>query len=411
MKQFNFFQKFSEKIQAASPPPDFSGEDWQTLSRRLDAHERRRLLPLWWLGALTGLLLLSNAFWIWQWWQSEAAKPTASQASVTDRETTVNRDTIFRQTVVYQYDTIYRTVVVRQPFFGKMAANGVTGLGSGLPRPGGSSPLEARNAAGTPGQTIAQQNSSSSVETADQTPSLLPFPDLLAFVLPQKKPSAVQPPDLVMLPAKKENKTAFPLVPQGVRIGASGGSWVPVANSLASKNGYMVGLSGEIVFADYLALTLDAGYGAVKFKGFVYEEGLGLPPLNPPGDEYDLKYFETHDGNLPMWQVSAGMRWWLAPRSKLSPYLGAAFAAHWQGSYELEFEYQHRTTGMEKGDDVDVPASSKPLPYGNLNLGLRYRFSKHWLLQGGANLDFKLDRGQAGIPRYWGLRAGILREF
>ena len=62
MKQPDFFRLFSKKMNAATPPPDFSGDDWQALQTRLDAHDRKRwrVLPLGWLGGLTGLLLLSN---------------------------------------------------------------------------------------------------------------------------------------------------------------------------------------------------------------------------------------------------------------------------------------------------------------------------------------------------------------
>ena len=63
MEDSEFDKLYADKMRQAGAP-DFSDEDWERLQPRLDAADRKRwrTIPLWWLGGLSGLLLLSNLF-------------------------------------------------------------------------------------------------------------------------------------------------------------------------------------------------------------------------------------------------------------------------------------------------------------------------------------------------------------
>ncbi|MBK9017724.1 MAG: hypothetical protein IPM82_28810 [Saprospiraceae bacterium] len=442
MKQPDFFRLFSEKMQGATPPPDFSGDDWSALQTRLDAHDQKRwrVLPLGWLAGLTGLLLLSNLGWflLWQKTGDDVAK-LRSELPVTKAEAVTLRDTVYEKLVVYQYDTIYRTVVVRQMRAGNLAEttsskntsgtnystrktsgedtaslSGESGEHPNLPPSNASADNISRiSKEGLPktGNPFSQNKLDSFAENAlaHLLPERLPNGVIHPFPLTRRLPRLSQANDLIMLPVKQKT-TAFPLIPQSFTLGIGVGGLVPKQASIASSSSVAASLSGEIGFSDQLALTLDGSFAALQFRGYVQDPGLGLPPFQSPGDDYVLKYFETHDEAKSILQLAVGMRWYFFSKSKLNPWLGAGWTAQWNPAYELEVEYTHSQTGVEKSRETSVPAMQKPLNYAGFNLGIRYRLATHWHLQAGSSWDFKVG-SQSGIGRWWGWRAGASYQF
>ncbi len=126
MDDFDFDKLFADKMRGAGAP-DLSDEDWEQLTPRLDAVERRRwrVLPVWWLGALSALLLGSNIGWWWMWQQSEKRSDSMqSEWQQIRHESVAMRDTTWSKVLVYQYDTVYRTVVHRSVSESIVASNG-----------------------------------------------------------------------------------------------------------------------------------------------------------------------------------------------------------------------------------------------------------------------------------------------
>ncbi len=446
MKQPDFFRLFSEKMKAATPPPDFSGDDWQALQTRLDAHDRKRwrVLPLGWLGALTGLLLLSNLGWfsLWQKTDNKVAALRSEQLSE-PQKSIMMRDTVFEKTVVYEYDTIYRTVIVNRMETSRVGQNlasqnepngtfftqKTTSGGTDTPTSPASNPTGQNGQVQPPNQintnTTAGADAAPGSSTEASSPILpkendlfiggnnkrQPAPDALpslemrALHYLLRQPVLWKKEDFAIVPAK-ENKTSFPLIPRSFAIGIGAGTLLPRQSSITSSSEKAAIFSAEIGFSDHLALTLDGTYAAFKFRGYVEDRGLGLPVFVPPVGEYDLRYFETHDEAKSILQLSVGMRWYFMLKSKLNPWLGAGWSVQWNPGYELEVEYTERGTGIEKSREVGVPSSQSPLNYTGFNLGLRYQLTEHWQLQTGSFWDFKAD-SQPGIGRWWGWRAGV----
>lgn len=431
MKQPDFFRLFAEKMQSATPPPDFSGGDWQALQGRLDAHDRKRnrVLPLGWLFGLTGLLLLSNLGWflLWQKTEDDVATLRAELPQKMD-DVVVLHDTVYKQLVVYQYDTIYRTVVVKRVEQGILTQTRASQNGANTAFSTKNNTAQPTATNGQAGQipngfatrdqaaatTAATEKLASGLpflnETTGQmtTPNELPGLEIEPFTWSARL-SILPPADDQMTPAK-QGATAFPLIPQSFILGIGVGGLKPVSKNLASTEGISASVSGEIGFSKQLAMKIEGGLGALKFKGYVKDPSLGLPAFQPPGDDYDLKYFETHDDSKRVLQLGIGMRWYFQPDSKLNPWLGAGWTAQWNPSYELELEYTHLPTGMETSDEIEVPALQKPLSYAGFNFGLRYFLAEKWQLQLGGFYDFKASK-QQGIPRWWGWRLGVAHRF
>ncbi|MCC6723334.1 MAG: hypothetical protein IT258_02400 [Saprospiraceae bacterium] len=431
MKQPDFFRLFAEKMQSATPPPDISGGDWQALQGRLDAHDRKRnrVLPLGWLFGLTGLLLLSNLGWflLWQKTDDDVAA-LRSELPQKASDAVVLHDTVYKQLVVYQYDTIYRTVVVKRVEQGILAQTMASQNGT---NPAFSTTNSTAQPTATSGQARQTPNGFATQDQATATSAAteklangLPFlnetigqmatpnelPGLEIGLFPWSARLPILPPADDQMTPVKQGATAFPLIPQSFTLGIGAGGLNPVSKSLASTEGMSASVSAEIGFSKQLAMNLEGSLGRLKFRGYVEDPSLGLPGLVPPGDDYDLKYFETHDDSKQVLQLGIGMRWYFRPDRKLNPWLGAGWTAQWNPSYELELEYTHLSTGMETSDELVVPALQKPLSYAGFNLGLRYRFAEKWQLKLGGYYDFKASK-QQGIPRWWGWQIGVAHRF
>lgn len=216
--------------------------------------------------------------------------------------------------------------------------------------------------------------------------------------------------DLVCTPLPPEPGLPL-LIPRKIRLGMGAGVMFPSAKGFERRGGWSTSVLGEFAFSDRLALAVEGGYSALTFRGVLYDETLGLPPLAPPSDDYDLKYFETHDGFKPVLHLSVGMRYWWRGHRRLSPFLGVGYVAQWHPGFQLEMEYVNRVSGLEQSASYAVPAAPKPVSLLDVNIGLRRRFSKNWNWQTGLSHQFKLDAAQAGIPRFWMIRSAMLYEF
>ncbi len=423
MEDFDFDKTFSEKMRRADVP-DLSEEDWERLSPRLDQQQQRRwrMLPLWWLGALTGLLLVSNLGWFWMFKQSEKrAETMQTEWQKIQRETVTLHDTTFQKTVVYQYDTIYRTVVFRQkanPVFDEnqevfgLENIGKSGQGKllNLEKWAAAENRQGQNEANFGVEKTSKITTEKKLTEDNRSGFLALLPTKTIFLETPQKHRILPENDFVITPLNREPRP-FLLTPRSFRIGAGGGAMFPNAENLSKTGGYSTFLTGEIVFSDRLAMTLEGAFGGIGFRGNVYDEKLGLPPSVPPGDDYLLKYFKPHEGFKPIFQMTAGMRYWLKPAQKFSPYFGLGYAAQWHPGFELEENFTHQITGAEKSQEVHVPALGKTISFLDMNLGLRYRFSQHWFWQTGAAYQFKIDKNQPGIPRFWGLKSAVLYGF
>lgn len=425
MDDREFDKQFSDKLRQAGAP-DFSDEDWEKLSPKLDVVQRRqwRLLPLWWLGVLSGLLLCSNFGWWWMWKQAENQN-SALETSWKNfrREAVTLSDTTYSKVVVYQFDTIYQTLSLRTVLMPDSTANGVPALlsptnsNSKLPpslsipistvetnkiHPGG----EAENEILFPdkGEQMASFNwVAGSAEILPIHPFYLKLPPR-HFQISEK--------ELAVVP-QKQTKVPHPsiLLPRKFRIGLEGGLTIPTATQLSGNTGFSVGLTSELAFSDQLALSIGASYSGVSFNGKVYEERLGLPPLVSPGDDYILKHYETEEGLKPIYQVNTGLRYWLRSTWRLSPYLGFGYVAQWHPEFELKLEYYDPVLDKEAEINLEVPSLGKPISLLEFNGGVRIRLLPKLAWQTGATYQFKIDAAQPGIPQFWGVKTAVLYSF
>lgn len=420
-----FDKQFSDKLRQAGAP-DFSEEDWEKLSPRLDSVQRKqwRMLPLWWLGVLSGLLLCSNFGWWWMWKQTEKQQETLETSWKNFRREAVTvHDTTYSKVVIYQFDTIYRTVsfqTVYTPDSNEKELSSLSGSinANSSQLPTLSEPISKLEPYKTQNRDKAETGITSQ-ENGERTLNytwiagardLLPIQPVLLTLPPRK--FRIPEKEMVVVPQKQaRTPNQLILLPRKFRLGLEGGLTVPVAPQLSGNSGFLIGLTGEFAFSEQLALTIGGTYSGISFYGEHYEEGIGLPPLISPGDDYILKHFETEEGLKPIYQVNTGLRYWLRSSRRLSPYLGLGYAAQWHPEFELKLEYYDPVLNAEKEVSLEVPSLGKPISLLELNGGVRYRLLSKLALQAGAAYHFKIDANQSGIPQFWGIKSAVLYSF
>ncbi len=421
----DFDQFFADKMKQAGSP-DLSEKDWQQLSVRLDKFDRNRyrVLPLWWLGALTGLLLLSNLGW-WYAWQQNHQKTLFLQSTWQDiqKNTVVTRDTVVNAVTVYQYDTIYKTTIIHQvekETSNTFSQNNPPGqktqnqyivtenttTESDLPIKNTTTALVVEN---TSQLTDTESSRSKVVHTWQQTAALQPLPrPELPLSISRQPPHLLPLNDLEITP-QIVKKAPVKNMLKHTRLGVSTGTIQAVAKSIATSDGIIAGFSAEVPLSDHWGIVASADYGLVNMKGYVYDKSLGLPQITSPGSEYDFKYFETHEDRKTVVNLGLGARYWMTPLRPFSPYIGAGYVAQWHPAYELEMEYVNRNTGSEKSEEVEVDGSG-PLSTLQMDLGFRYRITPHIHMHAGGFYQIKLKPEQQGIPYFRGLKAAFFYE-
>lgn len=428
-----FYRRFSDKISRATINDSNSEADWHALSGRLDSWQRRkwRLVPLWWLGSLTSLLVLGSIGGWWLWYQEHkelAALKTEWQNHVARQKSAVLHDTVWKKHVVYQYDTIFRKVLVRytQPE-GISGAGQVAGMfeipenfsGTGYQKGAGNNLITqfqsmsggetgVKSAPDSTSSQAAFKNTATGSEPAvpgrrRESPDLLPLP---LFTPPQRNPQMPRVTDLVWLfpPARRAPSPGFR--PKDFRLSMWGGMFRPHSDILTRRKGSAWTLDGEIGFTDRLSLAVEATYARLDFEATEQPGSIGLPHFPPPGDDYVFKYAETHGNTKPVIAIMTGMRYQFAGRKKLYPWLGLGYAAHFQPAYNLEVEFVNQVNGMASSSNELIPANTKAVSYLDVRLGIRYELSQQWSLVTFGFYEKKLGNG-AGISAYSGLRGGI----
>ncbi len=427
----NQLRILAQKLNEATPPSSaFIEEDWSKLRVQLDQHDYARKLwsPYrWWLTGLAVLLLLSNLYWLLLWRNGYSRLQTQLNQAYARIDLL---DTIFSTTTLYKYDTIYQYRVIIKSDILEPARSIYTDTtrASGALSMAEEEPILCERAV-TTALTHAERLSTSKSEVYDTTDSDYYGPMEEAPLVPSiELPSSLksqyaaiyQPqyptPEHIAAPSvdeswhEKRNIASLIPLPRGFQIGALAGIQEPQAKFLAAKSGSCMGIGGQLDFSRSLAITLRGRKSHIQFKGYGYDASLGIPPLNPPSDEYTFKYFETTDGGIPLWSLSGGVRLYLLNKGNnpLRPYLGAEYTTMWRGAHTVEMEYIHTSSGYKTGDNILMPAQKSPLQYSSIHLGLSYRLEDRLQLQGGIAYEQFLKSGQIGIPRFRTLQVGLL---
>lgn len=426
MNESDFYELFSRKMRGL-PPPEGSEDDWPALAGRLDAFDRRRLRRQVgaWTALLAALLLLSNGLW-WWYWQHSMGALEKRWAEWQEQQVTVASppDTVIQREIVYRYDTLYRTIYLRERGW---ITDRVASAGPDLDearrtafddRPdagenGASGRVDQVNHESIlipPGARPRQQESIAGAWAPFATWPLAGLPVAASDFLPTGGPPYRLPAmDPIMQPADAPVKEPL-LIPRSFRLDVAGGALIPLAGGISDPSGYAFSAAGAIGFTDALSLVVEGAYGGLLFRSYTLDNKLGLPPIVPPGDDYFLKYLETHEAPKPVVRAMAGMQYRWNRAGALRPVLGVGYASLFQPGYRLEVEFADRRHGGERSEELYIPAADRPLSYLDFRFGLDWSVARRWSLGVTGVYELKLGK-TTGIPAFLGLQGGLAYSF
>lgn len=408
MEDFDFDRSFADKLRQTSAP-DFSKEDWHSLSAQLSAHKEnkhRRVLATA-VVALLLLLLGSNFFW-WNRLGQMNQRLMLLEAPIKSNHTH-SQDTIWATRVVHQYDTIYQTRILyathQNPGFiapismvdNSAATNATSGSSSGsLFVPANNNKLYSEN------PVTAKE---------DKQPALISLKNIPPGRIYARNQPRLR--EFEFVPVKKRTKEhqQLSLSPRSFMVGAGGGFLMPGGSFLDERGGFSTTLNAEIGFSDQLSLVLETNYMGVYFKGSSQAESLDLPFVAPPSGNFTLKYYQMEEGGLPMWQMATGMQYMMRPARMLRPFVGLNYAAYWRLPYEMQYEFVHIQSGQEQELSAEVESTSGAVSMVGLSAGIRYQLAKRLYVKSGINYLHKADNAQRGFPSLWGINALFQYQF
>lgn len=453
MADFNFFDQFGKKMRSLRPSSRTAGEDWQALSRRLDAvmPEQAPVRRHTWLAAAALLLLLlgSNLWWGFTFLQQGRSLEQLSEELAALKNAPVNTEKIApceeasalrKQVAILQSDlermglslknaesklsflTSYPSGIYAETTnAGSVPATGISmdGLsarqpdlvGNGEQAASGTStnPTPASNSGDEPGGKVPPLTApETGFPTAIFTQmNKLPALAIVPFELPRHHPARLFDNDLLMLPAedKKDEmlfvrKAAQALTPKAFGIGASGGWLYPLEPDMEHQTGYGYALQAEIGFSRRLSLTADWGRAVLHYNAVAPDAAICLESFHLPSPEHQFLKMEILNQRLEF--LGLGLRYKGMPKNTWHPIVSLG----WSGMKVSPFKLQYETdvAGSFFRGDFEVAQKSNMKNFVRLGAGVEFPLGKriNWTLE-----SYYLHAWRNSEPEMIGVRTGL----
>lgn len=378
MQDNDFDKIFSHKF-GQLPGEPYNEGGWSELSRRMDAHDRRRMrwvMPV--LLSLIGALAGSNMFWLYEWYRAE------QQLQAGNSRTTISQnDTIIHRTVVYQYDTVYQYVTLVQqrgsgtqmrlpahnPFNAFSPHNISTeipaagqNLADGL-HPNSKSKNDLQQVAATPPLNVQEQGAQLFTNGDAAAPDhaiVRKTPMDTAELATPPPPSELAPADTTFenllndksLPTKKAPSPFLYFARPRIGVAAMWG--IPSFPHKSAGSIFGGGIRADVEIARNFRLGAEVTYQQASLKSDETEilEELDIDIPNPGGD-FRLKYWETYF--LPAFSYALHLRYDIPLHSNWTPWFGVGGQAITMLPFEIEYEFENEFNDIE----LHVPAQAE----------------------------------------------------
>ena len=401
MSMDEFFQSMKDNLEQR-PEPDFNPVAWQRMEQQLAAqgNSKKGGAAWWWAGAL-GLLLIGSLIANWWQWQldQQAPKPYASQ------QLQLQTDTIIKQQIIYQRDTIYQSRIIKEIVYQKAPAtraftNGMTAATLARLH-------DQFNSDAAPSITYitnyTNDQSSGLQPSAQQVYTKHWFQQKLVESAPSKANSTTihiptawkklaipmhfaTAPELELsyttfsIDHQKEQRKSIAqrlnsLRPQAFRLGALAGPAYALSLENVNSDGLAIGLEGQVRFAQQWQLWISLAYQYLNLQSDIWSPDLGIPNQDAPLDGYAL-----HEVNytIPSLQYSFGIAYMLLSRGNWHPLVGIGFGGSKQLDFEAKYEFKEISGDLEIEVENNIDKSA--WQHGQLLLrgGLVADINKHW---------------------------------
>ncbi|MEY4902897.1 MAG: hypothetical protein RLZZ292_712 [Bacteroidota bacterium] len=398
-----------------NPSTEYNPQVWTTVAARLEQDKRRKKLLGFLLLAIPLLFLLGGNVWTWNALQNtRQALADMQQLVAQQTKNTINSDTtlskathhevsnintqsliIRRKEVVYHYDTIYRTVYVRE----KSAFNQAE-LDSYV-----SQWIKNNNYISNNKNTnsLTPNTSTTTIVVEDKIKEKLPnfeikntknknatdfLPSLPLTLLGTEK-------DLLEIVTfeynrsfpilKKENllTTALVTLKEYKPLGRTASLGIGVPRTIEKLN-LTQNLNFQVEYdwqlSNHFLAGLGLNYQKMNLKTLVYRADWGIPaPIYPIGGDYVIKYIE---GNFKNIQPTLKLKYNFTSNKTINPYLGVGYGVQKRLPSEIEYEFIN-ASNMERPATQNAVFKKIIWNVAQFNTGINYRLSDDW----SANLD------------------------
>ncbi len=359
--------------------PEFQEGDWEKLQGSLRGRNNRRwpgwLLLLPWLGIGGLLWLLLDLNRQLDVLQSNQAIPLAIVDTVLEVRERITHDTVH----------VYHTIVTRDTLFiqsspmawsesGPMSEPGLTARVSD--RTGETSRSDR-------GETISSLPHSPFVplnELEWRTLSMIPA-ELIepvrkstgeTFKLAVEEMESQHRPNVNLL-----RKTFYHMRPDGLVISGGSDGLIPFGKGIRQGNGYSIGLNGAVRYGEHWQLGMGASYNQMSFEVHQFDASLGVPAVDPPGENFDFVVAEVI---RPFLALDLEGRYTLPGDSRLSPFFEGGLRAILTRPYEVLYDFQDPDTGVTWTSESSPSGELKLPAQIILGAGLKYRLGSSWSL-------------------------------
>lgn len=394
----DFFKQFRDNLERR-PPPVFTQKDWENMEKRLDQGRGKRPAALAWQWLAWPLLLLSlgaNAvlFHAWKMPLQQFAAPV------------IQRDTIYQTRWVFRTDTFIRTLVAPAIISESdparaFASPAITGM------------TDSRDALCPPIASTERPDSaiSRSVENPP-TESIAALPPFQPSTL-HSVPATPFLPEIPTEPVNRKQRKTLSyhldvMRPKGFRMGIAGGWTYPFDDRLEHQGGYSAGLEANLEFSPNLRLWLGATFFNMRFITDKMDAALGIPDIAPPTPDFTFVEAEVPQPSL---EYAAGMQYFFSTRHKLKPFLGLGYGALATRPYEIVYEFENQSLGVEWSFDHYVNKSEFLANLLLLQTGIECEIFKKWHWQ--LRATYRTDLKKAGAPPsdQFGIQTVLMRRF
>ena len=394
----------------------FREDDWQSVRSRLN---QRRPAVRYWLLALLLLPLLGLNGWLGYQWNTTQQRYEALQSTLHELQQSVVTqsesppDTIYQQTVVYHYDTVYRTIIRREVAQRMDSEASYVPKGSSTPTENDetttrSTTLPADQTTET-AQSKEASNDFSDLATSDnendtltdKSATLLPVVDAVA------QTDSVAQADSTATVVKKEKKRRVWQRHFRVGLGAQFPRTVhPNTSQVIGSGG---GIDGSLLLTERLALMAHVHYVRTGYTLSNADESLGAEDILS-GSIYQNDELQSVQNRQSQWQWGGGVQYRLTNGRKWTPFVSLNYLVETPQQRNLTYSLRDVATGKLY---IQERAAVLPTFWHILDgeLGIERPATNHLIWQVGGFYNARLSSQQPARLNQIGLRTRFYYQF
>lgn len=403
-----FDKRLADKLKNINDFP-FDENNWDKVNSRLRGRSRFSFLPV--ATALLLLTLLGLNGWMGYQWHNTQQKYSELKAIIDTlkKQETVHQqisyDTIYKQVVVYRYDTAYRTTIYENMLSDKkQARNEQTKALQEYRQVDHKDQQHKDNHQAASSDSLLYDQSAEKTRLSRQVNNEDSISYDVAEVtldsLANEQEASPRKEDVIPS-GKEEKENLFDL--HRFSIGAS--AHLPFVShpGVSSHVGIGGGLHAEISVSDKLSLAVHGNYLRLYYTLYAPDEKLGITDVNV-GSVYQNDELVRINNQQQLLQYGLGIRYTFSQRRKFNPYLSLSYLAETTFNQHLTYKFIDATTEKLYLREIQSAQNLTRWHVLDAELGVERKLSPRLALLLGGYYSTKISQGSVIRPDRLGMR-------